>query len=225
MAVNSLDSHGSACPYCGFRLARWPRRQGSCPACGMRIFVKSTPDDRVKRAMTEAKANHADELWAVYNARQEHLHMLYPFGLDARHIEERIALGQSETAAIRFLLCNAAHQSADLHKRQMAYSQLALLADKEQQPFQELLAKRTLWQLLHLKRASVKRVSILTDGRRHACGHCVATHGEVWDIDEALKLMPIPRPGCTARARYSNRTGYCTCLWVADVSHLKSRTQ
>jgi hypothetical protein len=181
------------------------------------IFVKSTPGDRVKRRMTEAEASETDKLWTVHNRRLEYLRMLYPFALDARHIEERIALGQSEAAAVRLLLLEVAEKSPDLHKRQMAFTTLAALADKEGQPFGEFLTKRTLWQLLHLKRSSVRRVSILTGGHNHACADCVATDGEVWDIDEALKAMPIPRFGCTWRASYSNRTGYCTCLWVPHV--------
>jgi hypothetical protein len=160
----------------------------------MMIFVKSTPDNRVKRPMTEANADEADKLWAAYNVRQEYLRILYPFGLDARHIEERIALGHSEASAIRFLLSSVAEKSPDLHKRQMAYSRLAILADRERQPFQELLTRRTLWQLLHLKRSSVKRVSILTGGHGHACTRCVATHGEVWDID-ANSAPPMHRAG------------------------------
>lgn len=175
--------------------------------------------------MTEADANEAEKRWADYNVRQESLRMLYPFGLDARDIEQRIALGHSEAGAVKFLLANLAEGSPDLQKRQMAYFQLAVLADKERQPFRELLTKRTLWQLLHLKRSSVKRVSILTGGPGHACSRCVAKHGAVWGIDEALKVMPIPRARCTSRAIYSDKIGYCTCLWVADVSHPKTKAQ
>jgi hypothetical protein len=225
MAEKKPAPPGSVCPYCGSSFARPPKRKRSCPACKLMIFVKSTPDDRVKRLMTEADANEADKRWAAYNVRQEYLRMLYPFGLDARHIEERIALGHSEAGAVRFLFSEIAEKSPDLHKRQMAYFHLAILADKDQQPFREFLTKRTLWQLLHLKRSSVKHVSILTGGRGRACECCVAKRGEVWDIDEALKVMPIPRAGCTSPALYSNRVGYCMCLWVADVSHRTIESQ
>lgn len=220
-----IITHGSACPYCGYHFAQSLRAKQLCPACKLMILMKSTPGDCVKRPMTERNAKEADKLWAIHDQRREHLWMLYPFALDARHIEERIALGQSETSAVRSLLSDVAEKSPDLHKRQLAFFTLAALADKEGQPFSEFLTKRTLWQLLHLKRSSVKRVSILTGGRSHACARCVATNGEVWDIDEALKVMPIPRLGCTWRSSYSNRTGYCTCLWVAHVGNAKRTLQ
>src|SRR4030067_2642770 len=64
-----------------------PHRKKKCPSCEQHIYIKSTPDNRTKRIMTEAQATDAEEQWHLYNLRQKSLSSLFPFGLTERDIE------------------------------------------------------------------------------------------------------------------------------------------
>ena len=52
------------CPSCKASLDKLPQRKTKCQACGEFMFVKSTPDNREKRLMTQAQADAAERAWA-----------------------------------------------------------------------------------------------------------------------------------------------------------------
>jgi hypothetical protein len=47
-----------------------PQRKTKCRACGQFMYVRSTPDDRTRRLMTEAQMQAAEAAWEGYGARQ-----------------------------------------------------------------------------------------------------------------------------------------------------------
>ncbi len=214
---------GAACPYCGALFAQPPKRKRRCPACQQTVFVKSTPEDRNKRLMTEAAATEAERRWTAYNLRQDSLRTLYPFGFGEHELEQWLAFGYTEPESVKLFLRSVAENSHDLHQRKMAYSSLALCSDKEGQPYRELLLQAAQCELLLLKQRSVSKVEILTAGPGNACSQCEGLHGQIWEIDEALKVMPIPCPQCT-RKLFSDRSEFCSCLYVADIGHLRPIT-
>jgi uncharacterized Zn finger protein (UPF0148 family) len=211
--------NGAACPYCGALFAQPPKRKRRCPTCQQTVFVKSTPQDRAKRLMTEAAANEAEQRWAAYHLRQESLRTLHTFGFGERELEQRLAFGYTEPEAVKLFLRSVAENSPELHQRKMAYSSLALCADKEGQPYRELLLQAARCELLLFKQRSVGKVEILTGGPGNACSQCEGLHGQIWEIDEALKTMPIPSPTCTSTLLGST-AGFCRCTYVADLKSL-----
>lgn len=58
------DSGAIACPSCRAKLEKMPQRKTKCKACGEYIFVKSTPDNRENRLMTQSQADAAERAWA-----------------------------------------------------------------------------------------------------------------------------------------------------------------
>jgi hypothetical protein len=53
------------CPYCGYDLKVMPQRKKKCPSCSRPIYVKSTPENRTKRIMTEVQAIDAENQWSL----------------------------------------------------------------------------------------------------------------------------------------------------------------
>lgn len=59
------------CPSCKAPLAKMPQRKTKCKACGEFIFIKSTPDNRERRLMTQAQADAAEQAWSDHCANQQ----------------------------------------------------------------------------------------------------------------------------------------------------------
>lgn len=101
-----------------------PQRKKKCPSCSRPIHVKSTPENRIKRIMTEVQTIDAENQWSVYNLRQKSLSILSPFGLSEQDIEKERALGTTtDSDAVVSLLTREITDATNLHKRKMAWSQ------------------------------------------------------------------------------------------------------
>jgi hypothetical protein len=202
------------CPYCGHDLGAMPQRKKKCPSCAQPIYIKSTPGSRTKRLMTEVQALDAEEQWQQYNLRQKTISFLFPFGITEKDIEKEITLGaRSDSEAAISLLTRIKNETQDLHKRKMAFSLLALYAEEEGRPFHNFLAEAARCELLRYKEQRVRKVEILTAGPGNACAECAAHAGKTYDIDDALRLMPLPCPTCT-RTIAGTRPGFCRCGYV-----------
>lgn len=203
-----------SCPYCGYELKIMPHRKKKCPSCDQHIYIKSTPDNRTKRIMTEAQATDAEEQWHLYNLRQKSLSSLFPFGLTERDIEKEKALGAaSDTAAVVSLLTRVVEETNELHERKMALLQLAVYAEEDGQPFHEYLVEAKRCELLRYKGQGVRKVEILTSGSGNACSECETNARRVLAIDDALQLMPLPHPRCTYTI-VGTRAGFCRCSYL-----------
>lgn len=55
-----------------------PKRKKKCPSCGKFIFVKSTPDNREKRLMTEDQAADAEAQWQAAYAAEREKSLVFP---------------------------------------------------------------------------------------------------------------------------------------------------
>lgn len=202
------------CPYCGHDLEVMPQRKKKCPSCSRPIYIKSTPDNRERRLMTETQVEVAEKQWSSYHQRQRLLVLLQPFGLSDRDIENEKARGaQSDTEAVTSILARVAASTKDLHERKMAFYELALLAEEGGQPFREFLVEAARSALLRYKKQGVTKVEILTAGPGNSCPECEAQAQEVIYIEEALRLMLLPCPSCT-RTLAGTRPGFCRCSYV-----------
>lgn len=202
------------CPYCGYDLKVIPQRKRKCPSCERPIYFKSTPDNLTKRMMTEAQAMAAEEKWDSYNLRQKSLSTLFPFGLTERDLEKEKARGAlSDPDAVTSLLARVVEQTNDLHKRKMALGQLAVYAEQDGQPFYEYLVEANRCELHRYKQQGVKKVEILTAGPGNACTECGSNARKIFEIDDALRLMPLPHPRCT-HIIAGKSPGFCRCSYV-----------
>jgi hypothetical protein len=204
----------AACPYCGYDLKTMPERKRKCPSCAHSIYIKSTPENRVKRLMTEVQAKDAEKQWHMYNLRQKSISSLFPFGPTEQDIEKEKTCGaKSDSDAVVSLLTPITKETQDLHKRKMALSLLAVYAEEEGRPFHDYLAEAARCELLRYKQQRVKKVEIITADPGNACAECAAHTGKTFNIDDALRLMPLPCPTCT-RTIAGTRPGFCRCGYV-----------
>lgn len=202
------------CPYCGYDMIVMPQRKRKCPSCAQPVYIKSTPDNRDRRLMTKVQAIDAEEKWRLYHVRQKSLSSLFAFGLIEQDIDKERSLGaKSDSEAVISLITRVANETQDLHKRKMALSQLAVYAEEEGKPFHEYLVEATICELWRYKQQGVKKVEILTAGAGNACPECEAHAGETFEIDEALRLMPLPCLTCK-RTISGTRPGFCRCSYV-----------
>jgi hypothetical protein len=164
--------------------------------------------------MTEAQAISAEEKWDLYNARQSSLSVLFPFELTEQDIERERVLGATDDreAVISLVTC-VERKTNDLHKRKMSLLLLAAYAEEDGRPFHEYLIKAKLCELHYYKQSHVKRVEILTAGSGNACTECESNAQKVFEIDDALRIMPLPHPMCT-RTIAGKRPGFCRCSYI-----------
>jgi len=208
------------CPYCEYDLKGILQQKRKCPSCEKPIYFKSTPDNRTKRMMTEAQAIAADEKWDSYNLRQKSLSTLVPFGLTERDLEKEKARGAlSDPDAVISLLARVVEETNDLHKRKMALGHLAVYAEQDGQPFHEYLVEANRCELHRYKQQGVKKVEILTAGTGNACTECGSNAQKIFEIDDALRLMPLPHPRCTHTIA-GTRPGFCRCSYIPAFTHL-----
>lgn len=76
-----------ACPNCGAGMSKMPQRKSKCNACGKLIFINSTPENRVKRLMTELQSNDADQAWSEKAALDGLASHAAPLGISAAAVE------------------------------------------------------------------------------------------------------------------------------------------
>lgn len=216
-------SRGAAiCAHCGYDLKVFPQRRRKCPSCKVVIFVKSTPQDRRRQLVTEREAQEIEAQWAAYHERQESLRLLQPFGFTEPDIENEIGKGESrksDSQTVFSLLERVTYNSGDLHAQKMAFYEMALIAEKQGKPFRGFLAEAARRELLRYKQHNVKRVEILTAGPGNACAQCEAQAHKIFDIDDAVRLTPIPCPACTGTL-VGSIPGFCRCSYVADLESL-----
>ncbi len=203
-----------SCPYCGHDLKVMPQRKKKCPSCARPIYIKSTPDNREKRLMTEAQAAEAEKQWSYYHQRQRFLILLQPFGLGDRDIENEKARGvEKDIEAVSSILARVAVSTKDLNERKMAFYELALLAEEKGKPFHDFLVEAARSELLRYKQHGVAKVEILTSGPGNSCPECETNARKIFGVDDALHLMPLPHPRCTHTIAGA-RPGFCRCSYA-----------
>ncbi len=189
------------CPNCRAPLPKIPSRKTKCKACGQFMYVKSTPNDRTKRLMTEAQAEAAEIQWQARGERinlDRHADNLgLPHGLTERQL----------TDAARAL---ANDPSIDLHRRKMA----AFFVSSY---FCHTEEERRNWALLgfRLELVSIARhfdqAQIMAGSQ--ACPSCQALHERRWRIADAMNMDILPNLDCQNWAC----GGGCCAFWAAVI--------
>jgi hypothetical protein len=214
--VDNREDRICSCPYCSYDLKTIPQRRRKCPSCHRPIYVKSRPENQTKRIMTETQAMAAEREWDIYNIRQRYLSVLSPFGVTERDIEREIGLSSiGDREAVISLLTRIEREADDLQKQKIALGLLAVYAEEDGRPFHEYLVKANLCELHRYKQMRVRKVEILTSGPGNACKECENNTKKVFEIDDAIRLMPLPHPSCT-RTIAGKRPGFCRCSYVPE---------
>ncbi len=203
------------CPYCKSALLKVPVRKTKCLDCGKYFFVKSTPDNREKRIMTEAEALDAEAEWSEYHEHNRFVSALSGFGLTEKDLlkaQKGLFKKKPLREAYHDLLMSITEKHKDYGNRYMAHGQLALELCKAGNDFLNHLKEAAKYELLRLKSMGVKKVEISTTGEGNGCVQCQEQANIEFNIDEALESMPIPCESCT---HADIGDGFCRCCYIA----------
>lgn len=175
----------AVCPYCAAPLPKTPARKTKCKACGQFIHVKSTPNDRVKRLMTDAQAEAAEQAWAKHYERQQAAQLAAVTG---------IRLHASLAASNPALMTLAADPKTDRQQRKMVAATLVRLAEAhEERESWSALAYSMELEMLAVG-GGVPQVMIRGEAER--CPVCARVDRQVMVIEQAMEEMPLPPRDC-----------------------------
>lgn len=204
------------CPTCHAELKKVPERKTKCPSCGQYMYVKSSPQDRVKRLVTEEEAKRLEAEWETYQHKQ---YVLQQFGVseeeyDAVYRQMASNHGQEEAEwhAGYKILTDQLTQAEDHHGRKMGNLRLAIWAEKHAQDFRLYLTAMFKEELLELQAQPgiVVGIEIRASTLPGVCDVCQSSNGQRLSVDEALRLMPLPHQGCQCEGSEGGM-GYCRC--------------
>ena len=187
----------ATCPYCSGALKKQPQRKTRCPACRQFIFVKSTPDNRKSRPMTESEACAAEEAWVRYHEDQHAWRALDNLDLPINAIE--LAKARAGNAPREAALAVARDKALKGDRNAV----LACISLSVKEP------ERTAWRkLLHemdlakLKRQGVLMVQLVGLKERHLlCAACSALVGKIVPTDMAMIFIFSPTCSCAEKGR------------------------
>lgn len=202
-----VDTSPPVCPNCYEGLDKRPTRKSKCPHCGLTIFVKYTPDDRVKRLVTAERNEEIEALWGSYNVRQEQAR------LDDEAARYGLPPGLTRESLPMHLKAVAKDASVDIQIRKMAAFQVSSSSTGNDRSVWRIIGHRL--ELEHLLAQGFQRVKIR--GGVSPCSSCAALVGTSHLIKEVKSRRPIPNPDC-----YEMKSGGpCCAFWAADIESLK----
>lgn len=231
------------CPNCGNGLDKTPSRKTRCKTCGQFIYVKYTPDNRVRRLMTEAEAIEAEAAWKSHHdaskiareAEQFHLpswvtrdelvqalKMLADANTSSESnkgwpVSREKSPGESRVWSHITSGKLSKSEGEFLHLRKMAAHLLS-------QEYSESPEERCLWakascdfeiDCIAFGGASDKVQISVPSG---ACESCRSLIGVVFDTAEAKRLAPLPNLECTEWTQGRP----CCAFWSAYLPGWKS---
>lgn len=196
----SIDTAPPVCPYCQGDLPKRPTRKSRCPLCGETILVKYSPIDRVKRLITEAKAEEIDRLWQAFAEGREQERR------DRFGLEFSLSAGMDREEQLDALKAYVADSTNNIQLREQAALHLARAIEWDKGKPWALISYRL--QLEYLQGRGFRRV-VLRAGPS-ACRTCQQLNGSVLTIEDAISENPVPNQGC---ANWKE-SGVCCSSWL-----------
>ena len=204
------------CPYCDFKLEKMPGRKKKCPSCKEFIFVRTHPNLRKTVLVTEEEAEEIQKEWAEIKFIDEWKSRLERFGIRKRDYEKtkKESKSPNEKDVIWGLfnqLLQENMRKGDHGELKQIYFEMALFLNAEGKDSFNALQGSAKMELMGFKEVGWKRVKILGSG--NGCIECEKENGKVFQIDQALKEMPIPNVNCTHVLQEGNKP-WCRCIWT-----------
>lgn len=212
------------CPTCNSPLKKIPQRKTRCRSCGADIHVKRAPGEEIKRLVTAEQAQEIEAQWEARQERNELLRVLHAFGVGEQGYDRTKAmLGGHGFAAGSdsldwktgyFLLNEVAAKATDLHQRQMALDQLALMCMRKGLAFREYFSRAREMELLGYKATDGIIVGVeIRNGEQHGvCQACQSNAGKRFTLVEAIQKAPLPCEACTCPG-LGETSGFCRCYY------------
>jgi len=172
------------CPYCGANLEKIPTRKKKCPECGNYIFV------RFGKLYTEDEKNIKDFLGR--NTIQELGINRDDFNKTRQKLSEEFGAVASVNDTAWRLLNSINMNDKSYLERMYIYKEMHHILLSEGKNARHIKFEIERMGLLHYKQEGWKKVSIVASYDDNVCDRCKKLNGKAFDIDDALREMPIP---------------------------------
>ena len=186
----------AACPYCGVNQDPPPQRRRMCRSCREPIYVLSDRAQRTKHLLT------ADDFNRIQQGRRE----------DSNRIQQERRDAEWQNLS---RLARDAMQGGDWGTLQGVYQQQASILFAEGRPHRHVASEACRTALMRMQEAGIKRVEVMTAEDERVCEHCQSMDGKVYDIQCALKTMPLPSANCSDGSQKNRHGGRCRCVYLA----------
>ena len=203
----------SKCPYCKKDSKKELIRKSKCPFCREVIYLKRRVGAKNKEAVTKSEAIVIDAEWNEKHTKERWLGNLdlgeKDYQSEKKKLENDSRMKARPKDVIWALLNQLALKNThDYRKMSQIYFAMAIFREEEGGDFVKLLQEHYKWELYDLKRSKHTKVKIIAG----ECEDCKKHDGEVYEISEALKAMPLPCRECTKWKKEKNSSvGWCRC--------------
>lgn len=208
-----------SCPYCGGVLKKEPKRTTKCPQCGKSIYPRPKQPFFSKPLLTEYESLISDTFQSLTNT------VGFDVTLDTYKITQANLSAKFKTQAswsdVTWSIFNQLAfkfaKVGDLEHLSAVYSGMANFLWHSHKDFRKCMSESVRHQLLLFKRYGFKtaRVYAYSFG---GCKACEALTDKTFNVDEALKNIPLPPEGCTCILDKNLEAGYCVCSLAANAN-------
>lgn len=220
--VTEMEEPQSICPNCQGQLDQPTKQKKKCPLCKKDIFVRTVPDEDRRILVTGPQAKKIDIEWNKIYFRKKWMKTLSQYGISQEDFDKkkvklsaRFRQTASDQDVFWGLFNSLILKTEDLQTHKMIYLEMALFLNEKGKDSMQLLEQVAKMSLLHYKSKSfIKKVEIRT--AKDSCVNCCKLHGKVFDIDEALRIMPIPCKTCNFKLK-EKRKPWCRCMYLAKI--------
>lgn len=201
------------CPNCQTILEKIPKRKSKCQYCNKEIYVRS------KQKLFPSILLKYEDAMAVDSFKN-----LENYGISVGYFHKKMkelsskfgGIARSEDV-IWGIYNELILKTQDIHSLKMIYYEMAIILNKEGKDSFSLLQQSAKMELIKFQEEGfVQKVRILTAGEA-SCESCKKLDKKVFNIKEALKLMPIPERHCSHKL-YNEKYGFCRCCYIAELS-------
>lgn len=212
------------CPYCGEILEHPPKTKKKCPDCKNPVYFRINPYTNKEYYLTENDADKINKLIDRYRIEEKFFNKINEYGLTEKYFKKRRneydkkAKGNYSAFAFVNSIFNELSlieaKKGNWQDLSIMYWSMAYFLFDYNQNFSSYLYESKKMELYDKKKSEENteikyNVQILTDGKGFACEKCFKQEGKIFNIDEALKKMPIPVKDC--------ENGFCRCSYVYNV--------
>lgn len=203
------------CPNCNTELFKVPLKKTKCKICGNYIYIKRRPGETEKKIVSEKESLNIDVAWEIYNLNKAKEDFIAKMGVDENEFLGRYEIlkgkfGRNpELNDIEWMILNEKVLVVkDYQELKIIYDRMAYIIFEEGKNPYELLKHARLSELYYLKTLDVNCVQISC--YKDKCNFYKEMNNKVYNIEEAIKLMPIPKKECT-----SGEFGNCYASWLS----------
>ena len=205
------------CPSCGYKFESIPKRKKKCTECNAYTFVRTNYNLNKKVLLSEKGIGQLEANRNQIAFLRKWIGVLGEYGISEKDYykqyettcdEKGFDLAHSDF--IWSMFNKLTSKIKEPSRLKMLYYNMAWFLNEEGKDFFSVLKESKKWELLDYKKSQhISKVEILA--ANNSCENCKNHEGEIFTINKALEIMPLPRKDC------SNHDNFCRCSYLAVI--------